>query len=188
MFVSTYETQITTMKKLLILSLLFSGSIAFAQAPKTDFAKEFLPFWEAAKKQSMEMARLIPEDKYSFVPAKGGRSVEKMFLHIAYAHHYMRRSFIGDERLAYTPYENRTGLSKAEIMKLMEEAFDDIRTALINITEDELKEQVNAFGNQLTKEQMFYYFRDHGTSHVGKIKMAARMLGINPPRYRFLDF
>lgn len=176
------------MKKILILSLLLCGSLAFTQTPKTDFGKEFLPFWEAAKKQSMEMARLIPEDKYGFVPAKGGRSIEKMFLHIAYAHHYMRRSFIGGEQLAYDPYENRTGLSKAEIMKLMEKSFDDISTALINITDDELKQQVNAFGNRLTKEQMFYYFRDHGTSHVGKLKMAARMIGITPPRYRFLDF
>lgn len=176
------------MKKLLVLGLLLCGSLAFAQTPKTDFGKEFLPFWEAAKKQSMEMARLIPEDKYSFVPAKGGRSIEKMFLHIAYAHHYMRRSFIGGEQLPYDSYENRTGLSKAEIMELMEQAFDDVSTALINITDEKLKQQVNAFGNKLTKEQMFYYFRDHGTSHVGKLKMAARMLGIRPPRYRFLNF
>lgn len=176
------------MKNILILSLLFCGSIAFAQTAKTAFGKEFLPFWRAAKKQSMEMARLIPEEKYSFVPAKDGRSIEKMFLHIAYAHHFMRRSFIGGESLIYDPYENRSGLSKAEIMKLMEEAFDDITTALMNITDEELKQQVNAFGNKLTKEQMFYYFRDHGTSHVGKLKMAARMIGINPPRYRFLDF
>jgi uncharacterized damage-inducible protein DinB len=176
------------MKKVLIVCLFLCGSAVFGQSPKTAFGKEFLPFWEAAKKQSMEMAALIPEDKYSFVPAKGGRSIEKMLLHIAYAHHFMKKSFVDGERMAYNTYENRTGLSKAEVMKLMEEAFDNISEALINITEEELKQEVNAFGNKLTKEQMFYYFRDHGTSHVGKLKMAARMLGIQPPRYRFLDF
>jgi uncharacterized damage-inducible protein DinB len=176
------------MKHRIIILLLMVSTMAFAQTPKTDFGKEFLPFWEAAKKQSMEMARLIPEDKYSFVPAEGGRSIEKMFLHIAYAHHFMRRSFIGGERIPYEPFENRTGLSKGEVMDLMETAFDNITTALINITHEELGQRVNAFGNDLTKEQMFYYFRDHGTSHVGKLKMAARMIGIRPPRYRFLDF
>lgn len=176
------------MKKALILSFLLCGTLAYSQTPKTEFGREFLPFWQAAKKQSMEMARLIPEDKYDFVPAKGDRSIEKMFLHIAYAHHYMRRSFIGEETIQYDSYENREDLSKTEVMELMEQAFDDISTTLINITDEELAQQVNAFGNRLTKEQMFYFFRDHGTSHVGKLKMAARMLGIRPPRYRFLDF
>jgi hypothetical protein len=42
-------------------------------------------------------------------------------------------------------------------MELMETAFNDITTALIAISEEELGDKVNAFG-------------------------------INPPRYRFLDF
>jgi hypothetical protein len=83
------------------MAFLVISTMAFAQTPKTDFGKEFLPFWQAAKKQSMEMARLIPANKYSFVPAEGGRSIEKMFLHIAYAHHFMGRSFIGGEQIAY---------------------------------------------------------------------------------------
>lgn len=176
-------------KTLLTIALIISANfLSFGQGAKTEFGKEFLPFWEAAKKQAIEIANVIPEDQYSFVPAKGGRSIEKMLLHIAYAHHFMKKSFIDDKKMAYDPYENMSGLSKAEIIKMMTTSYDEITKALIAITKEELTERVNAFGNQLNKKQMFYYFRDHATSHVGKLKMALRMLGKTPPRYRYLDF
>lgn len=171
---------------LMTFMLLFTGA-SFSQTAKSEFGKEFLPFWEVAKNQALELAEIIPEEKYAYIPAEGGRSVAQMFLHIAYAHHFMKRRFVDGIKMNYDSYEKRNGLSKKEIIDLMKQSFEDVKQTLLTITEEELKQRVNAFGNNLSKKQMFYYLSDHNTSHTGKLKLIVRLLGMKPPAYRFLD-
>ncbi len=175
--------------KIIFLALSFCSLLTnplFSQKAVSEFENEFLPFLEAAKKQTLELASIIPEEKYSFLPAAGGRIVEQELLHLAYEPYYLIKTFLEGQKMDYNPYENKKGLSKKAIINLLTDSFDLMKKSLQEISEEQLKQTVNAYGMKLTRKQLFYYIVDHNTSHNGKLQLIVRMIGINPPGYKFL--
>lgn len=169
-----------------VLSFLMTTTTLFSQTAVSEFGNEFLPFLETAKKQALELATILPEEKYSYLPAAGGRTAEQELLHMAYEPYYLSKIFMEKVTIKYEPYENKKNLSKQEIIDMISQSFEQVKKALQNITEDELKQTINVYGMKMTRKQLFYYITDHNTSHAGKLKLVARMLGLTPPEYKFM--
>src|SRR5690242_18516808 len=61
-------------------------------------AKELAESFRTVRKNTIQAAEEIPEEKYSFKPAEGTRSIEKMLTHIALTSHGFQHRFHAIEK------------------------------------------------------------------------------------------
>jgi uncharacterized damage-inducible protein DinB len=71
------------MKHILLLLTLLSCTIGYSQIPEQAVQKEALAFLGFNEQAITSLAKAIPEDKFSWRPAEGVRSVSEVLMHIA---------------------------------------------------------------------------------------------------------
>jgi len=105
-------------------------------------------------------------------------------VHIGYTIKLLTQRYVeGMGVVANTP--PATGLSKAEIISMLEEGFDYTEKVVFSITEDRLRETCKMYhsGNIVSRKFAFFYVQDHLTNHRAKANLYIRMNGIQPPEY-----
>ena len=144
------------------------------------FAETFLPTWERAKSYTVQIAEAMPEEHYNFKPVPEVRSFAEQLLHIAGS-----CAFFAGRVSGLTPPTQDfevEGKSKAEIVALTTQIFDYCSKAIGTISPDDT-ETLEFFGQNLTKEQVILFMRDHVTHHRGQTVTYLRLKGFTPPQY-----
>jgi len=181
-----------------ILGALVVSTFAFVKADNTsvkdNFAESYSKILESAKAYTLEIAEAMPEDKYTFRPNDSVRSFGEQMAHIGMSSNFFLSAFIKGEELppfdpkAIAEKEKQVGASKAETVKIVTEAFDDVIATLRGMDEEGLNETFEVFFDpnkpSFTKEQGFQFIRDHITHHRGQALVSLRMQDIESPRYR----
>ena len=75
------------MKKLVVscvIVLIFIPILALGQSPKTEFTRMYLPVWEEARNHCLEVAKSMPEEKYTSKPTELSKTFAEQMVHIAY--------------------------------------------------------------------------------------------------------
>ena len=81
---------------------------------------------------------------------------------------------------------NASTMSKAQIIELLEGAFDEVIKTMNGLSETALLEPGKNFGSPpLNKEQSLLFMFDHITNHRAKAVLYLRMNKIRPPAYGF---
>lgn len=149
--------------------------------------------FRTVRKNTVQIAEEIPEDKYDFVPAPGARSVSELLRHIAYATmfqadvHRVRRlstlkgydfGAIGREMQAKED-EARDKSGIIELLKAEGERFADW---LESLTPDFLAETVTdpTGGNPRSRLEMLMGAKEHEMHHRGQLMLIERMIGVVP--------
>ena len=119
-----------------ILGLLIVSTIAFVKIDNTtsansDFADSFSKILLHAKEYTLEVAEAMPEDGYTFRPTDSVRSFGEQMAHIGMSSKFILNTFIKDEKTDFDPaasekLEKELGMSKTEVVKLLNEAFDNV--------------------------------------------------------------
>jgi uncharacterized damage-inducible protein DinB len=162
-------------------------SVLFAQeerTPKTDFTRMYLPVWEEAREHCMEVAMAMPEELYTYKPTEISKTFAEQMVHIAYTIPLLTKRYVqGMDVEVVRPDASK--MSKAEIIKLMEEGFNYTIEVIYTIEQDQLDETTVMYhsGNTVSRAFAFFYVQDHMANHRAKSNLYIRMNNIDPPEY-----
>ena len=145
---------------------------------------------EQVEKKMLDLARAIPEDKYSWRPAAGVRSVGEVLMHVA-ADNYLMPAAMGfpadpatgikgDDYKTALVFEKRT-VNKAGAIAEMEKSFAFLKKSLSDTHGDRLATSVSMFGMNLTSQKAWIMATTHLHEHLGQLIAYARTNGIAPP-------
>jgi len=156
-------------------------------APVLPAADILLSFTESRSKV-VDLAKAVPEEKYSWRPATGVRSFAEVFVHIAGGNRLLLRlatSNTPKEELGKMIEENtaleKQGLSKPRIIEMLTASFDEVQKALEAARPGTLAREVDFFGTPTTARGIFVSLDSHIGEHLGQAIAYARMNGITPP-------
>lgn len=158
-------------------------------------SKELAQSFRTVRKNTLEAARDIPEDKYGFCPAPGCKTVEKLLTHIALAYRFQHRVH-GEERrttmeafdfpamMADLGTEEAKPRTKAEVIGLLEETGETWSTFLDGLSEGFLAETVS-FPPEFSQPpksrfEMILSVKEHEMHHRGQVMVIERLLGVVP--------
>lgn len=145
---------------------------------------------EEAEKKFLDLARAIPEEKYSWRPAPGIRSIGEVLLHVA-ADNYLIPAVIGFQADAATgikgndyqtalAFEKRT-MNKASAIAELEKSFAHLKKALSDTPGARLNQPMSMFGSKTTTQKAWIMATTHLHEHLGQLIAYARSNGIAPP-------
>ncbi|MBV9743511.1 MAG: DinB family protein [Acidobacteriia bacterium] len=156
-------------------------------------SKELASAFRTVRKNTIQIAEEIPEDKYNFQPAPGTRTVARTLAHIAFLPSFNRSmgnhtSFPADfdfaKFRAEMEAEEKKPRSKAEIVAWLRESGEDFARWVEGLNEDSLA-QVFTFpaGAQpptRARFEMIQSVKEHEMHHRAQLMLVERMLGITP--------
>jgi uncharacterized damage-inducible protein DinB len=136
-----------------------------------------------AEKKVTALVNAVPQEKFSWRPAEGVRSVSELFLHIAGAN-YLFPSFTGGTKMPEgmdpKTYEQST-TDKAKILDIVKNSFSSYRANLMNLKDEDLDKTAKIFGNELSYRAVYIISATHMHEHLGQAIAYARTNGIVPP-------
>ena len=136
----------------------------------------------------MDLAKAVPEDKYSWRPAPGVRSFGEVFLHIAYANRLIltiaAKQPTGEElNKLVTDQANNEKLptDKQHILQMLADSFAAARKAIEPLRSGGLSHDAEFFDTHTTRRGVYVFLETHISEHLGQAIAYARMNGIVPP-------
>ena len=151
--------------------------------------------FRTVRKNTLQVAADIPDDRYGFVPADGARSVSELLAHIALSpklqltfHDGGRRSsFEGLDLFAIltaAAKEEARDRTKAEIMDLLRTEGETWASFLTAASEEFLAQPFTvppgATPSSKTRFDMLLSVKEHEMHHRGQLMVVQRLLGIEP--------
>ena len=138
--------------------------------------------WDHVSRQLIALAQAIPEEKYTWRPAKGVRSVSEVLMHIAIANFYLL-SVTGPKMPAdiTSDEQEETVTSKAQVIGFLERSLAAVKTARAQLKPGDLERHVKIQGKTVTVDGMYLRIIVHDNEHMGQLVAYARMNGIVPP-------
>lgn len=176
------------MKKLkaLYVILLSTTLTANLLAQQNNFINEFVERLENSKLYTLEVAQLMPQEKYDFKATPESKSFAENLMHTAWALDWHSQSLLGGREAR--DWQTDTELKpqnklKEEMIAKVAENFDKTIALLNDFNPDMLQERLDYFGLDRTKRQIFLLLADHITHHRGQMLVSLRLNNIQPPRY-----
>lgn len=154
--------------------------------------KELADAFRTVRKNTLQVAQDIPEDKYDFVAATDARPVGKMLVHIAIAtriweeiHGKGLTTLVGFDFLGlmdkFNAEENKPR-TKAQTLDLLRSEGDKFAAWLESLTPEFLSETVTEPDGKATKTRFerFLSAKEHEMHHRAQLMLIERQLGIVP--------
>ncbi len=166
--------------------LLLNSNFLLAQSTdktdsETSFSKDYMREVNAAKDKILALADAIPQDKYSWRPSEGVRSVSELFMHVVGANFYFL-TFDGEKLPEGFSQDMETEVTKKEeVIKLLNDSYDALKNHMASLDENTLDDQVEFFGMKGSKRYLLFILLDHNHEHLGQAIAYARMNEITPP-------
>lgn len=135
------------------------------------------------EKKFVGLAQAIPQDKYTWRPGEGVRSVSEVFLHIAGANYGMP-GFLGAapaEGFSRQGFEKST-TDKDKVIEQLNKSFAYLESAVENEPEADLGKQVKIFGGrEATHGDVLFMIITDLHEHLGQMIAYARTNNVVPP-------
>ena len=162
--------------------------LAVTDVPDVPAAADVLFAFDGAREHVIALAKAIPEDKYSWRPAKGVRSIGEVFIHIASANRLLTSIAMNnlsgsdlDKAVDEQAKTEKQQLTKERIVAMLDESFAAVRKTLETERPATLARDANFFGTATTRRGIFVMMDEHIGEHLGQAIAYARMNGIVPP-------
>lgn len=157
-------------------------------------AKNLAQSFRTVRKNTIQIAEEIPEDKYDFRPADGSRSVAETLRHIAVATNWPLRAHkerftefkpeMFREVMASIAQAEAALPAKNDILKALHDNGEEFAAFVEGLSDDILAETVSfpPQANQppKTRFEMLLSPKEHEMHHRGQLMLVERMLGIVP--------
>lgn len=177
----------------LVLGLMVGGSArrAFGQpegkaaqaAPRAfNVRAEFLDDLKDVEDKVVSLAEAFPQEKYTWRPAEGVRSVSEVFLHLAsgnfgFPTFWGAQPPAGIERKGF----EKSTTDKTKVIDLLKQSYDYMRQAAGKVSDADLTRAVKMFGQETTVSGVLFTVATHQHEHLGQAIAYARMSGVVPP-------
>ena len=172
--------------------VLFAFILVALAAPRlraqdqSPFITDFVGNLEHVEGQVLALEGAMPQDKYSWRPMEGVRSVGEVYRHIA-GGNYLLLQLMGVQPPAgvANPMDEKTWdtgtMDKAAVTALLKDSFDFVKKSASGMTEKDLSATVDMFGNKMTKRGAMMLLLTHIHEHLGQAIAYARMNSVVPP-------
>ncbi|MDC8002429.1 DinB family protein [Aureisphaera galaxeae] len=170
---------INSRKTLLLLGTLFFSTLLFSQ--KTTPKEAFLEKWENSKNYLIAIAEAMPEEAYDFKPTERQMSFKEQLMHIKGNMDWLSNTYFTDTK--YKRDKKDPPGTKAEMVALMKEAFNNSLAIIKDTPDATLTETVDFFAGPKSKLQILNLLQDHVTHHRGQLVVYLNLKEIDLPRY-----
>ena len=157
-------------------------------------AKELAASFRTVRGNTLKIAEEIPEDKYSFSPAPGSRTVAQTLVHIANlpkmqesVHSQGLTTLAGFDFMGFMggmAAEEKKARTKAEIIELLKTSGESYAAFLEGLSEEKLGEVVTmppgGAPPSRTRFDMVMSVKEHEMHHRGQLMLVERLIGITP--------
>lgn len=129
----------------------------------------------------VSLAQAMPQEKYTWRPGPGVRSVSEVYLHVA-AGNFGLTALAGappEPGFKFQGYEKST-TDKAKIIEQLNASFDYARNGIEKMSDADLLKPLK-FQDQSTVGDMLVHIVAHAHEHLGQSIAYARMNGVVPP-------
>jgi len=157
-------------------------SITFLSFAQNHFKNAFPQVWQRSVDYTQRVAQAMPADKYNFKPEEGFMSFGEQLLHIAGNVEYLTEKITG-ERVSFYDRDRSATLTKADIIRILQEANSYVAGLILTISQETLEEEVSFSNVKMSRENLFYLLRDHQTHHRGQAVVYLRLNKIEVPAY-----
>lgn len=172
------------------LALVVASTLPVAAQQTSPVAVDLREDIEQVEKKLIDLARAIPEEKYSWRPGAGVRSVGEVLLHIS-ADNYLIPSAIGYPEDAASgvkgndyntalAFEKKT-MNKAATIAELQRSFGYLKKHLSETPAAKMTQPVSMFGMSLTGQKAWIMAATHLHEHLGQLIAYARSNGVAPP-------
>jgi uncharacterized damage-inducible protein DinB len=168
--------------------VLAAGSVR-AQAPSS-ITKDMLADIAQVERKVVGLARAIPEERYSWTPGEGVRTVREVLLHVASDNWLIPATMgfapdpatgiRGDDYKTAGVFEKRD-LGKDAVIAELERSFANIRKSLGETSDANLAKPVSLFGQPFTTQRAWLLAVTHLHEHLGQLIAYARSNDVVPP-------
>ena len=174
------------MKTLLYSCVVFFAAVAAAvpspvsaQTPAPSLAKELAATFQRAATEILDIAEVMPADKYSYKPTPEISSFGDQLVHMA----GITQRFIDAAKGTKTEAPHHAAMTKPEVIALLKKTFQSAQDIITPLTDAQLLEPGKfPFGDRTVTRATFwqgplYQIRNH----YGQLVVYLRMNGIVPP-------
>jgi uncharacterized damage-inducible protein DinB len=164
-----------------VLIFLFVFPIAINAKPSGDapvFVQEFIGQLDFVKGRLIQLAEAIPDNKYSWSPGEGVRSVGEVFIHDAEANYYLISLMKGSKP---DMKEEKHESDKKHALEMLAKSIEALKETAGKLTEKDLDREVEAFGMKFSLRNFMITILNHNHEHLGQAIAYARMNGVAPP-------
>lgn len=170
---------------LLFLTVIAASAVSLhaqpAPAKSPTFRDMFLGQLKDVEAKVVGLAETMPEEKYTWRPGEGVRSISEVYVHIA-GTNYMIPTFLGVKAPAgISPTMEKTVTEKAKVVQTVKDSFAHVRQAVASLTDADLEKPVKMFGQQTTYQGVLFTMANHMHEHLGQSIAYARTNGVVPP-------
>ena len=163
----------------IVLSL--QSGLAFANdGTKSGFITDMLGQLDRVKGQIVSLEGAIPQDKLTWRPADGVRSISEVYLHIAGSNYFLM-SFTGAKPPANSKIDEKGTTDKAKIADALKASFDWTKDAVSKLSDADLDKEVPFFGQNSSVRNVLFVLLSHLHEHLGQSIAYARTNGVVPP-------
>jgi uncharacterized damage-inducible protein DinB len=163
-----------------VLLALAAPVLAQQPAQPNPIKADFLEAYDDAAKKVRDLAEAIPEDKYSWRPAAGIRSIGEVFGHVV-GGNYLLTEMAGVAKPADAPKDPEKIASKKELLEWLDKSSAHVRSAIQAATPDTMQKEVDFFGQKKSTRGLYLIAYGHVSEHLGQAIAYARSVGVAPP-------
>lgn len=154
-------------------------SLLTAQTPAPSLAKELATTFQRAATEILDVAEVMPAEKYGFKPTPEISSFGDQLVHVA----GITQRFIDAAKGTKTEAAHHGAMAKPEVIDLLKKTFQSAQDTISPLTDAQLLEPVKfPFGDRTVTRATFWQgplFQIR--NHYGQLVVYLRMNGIVPP-------
>lgn len=172
------------MRYIFFFFVLFLGTCFSAAAQQIDalLMESAITKLQHAKEYTLQVADLMPADKYSFKPSQEEMSFGEQLLHLSANLGWLSSAYLGAGENPVTKADAKLQ-NKEEVRALVIKAYDYALETFRKFNPANLADTVKFFAGPMNKLQIITLINDHQTHHRGQVLVYLRLNGIAPPRY-----
>jgi uncharacterized damage-inducible protein DinB len=150
--------------------------------PSYDMKPQSLLDLDALHKKFVDLATAIPQDKYTWRPSDGARSVSEVFLHVTGSNYFFLQ-FLGTPIPANIDMKTleKSTTDKSQIIDALNKSFDSAHATIEKMTNADFNKPLPKLGPQANDGDVIYLIVVDLHEHLGQSIAYARMNGIVPP-------
>jgi uncharacterized damage-inducible protein DinB len=154
-------------------------------------AKELAESWRTVRKNTIQVAEDIPEDKYSFRAAPDTMSVGEMLAHLTCTPHWAEQCLFVEKKssvvlddfmkwMGEAGARQKTLTTKAQIVDALKKDGETFAKHLESVSEADLAVMVAAPNGSKSRFEMLLGVKEHEMHHRAQLFLIERLIGIVP--------
>lgn len=169
---------------ILVALVAFDPAMGQDKSTPSGFRGEFLGQFSYEADRVIQLANAIPEEKYSWRPAEGVRSISEVYMHIA-GTNVIFPALISGEKIDFQAVmaKEKSATSKADVAKELAMSVEVVKKLVNGMSDADLEKSVTIpfIPMTTTARGVIILIMSHISEHLGQSIAYSRSVGVVPP-------